>query len=181
MSTTHGAVLVSLSEEVVSRLLELRRSPNERLVDVVERLTGSGVLIPAPPERAMAEPCCASGRYIIRILGEVIMVDTLAEALSRALNVLADLDSGFLSQLELTGGRTRRNVARRRDSIHPGRSDLNESYTRELRPGWYIGTNYAYRDVCRILGDACRIAGLHWGSDMELVDNQAHWPSSSRA
>ena len=168
MNISTENILVALPERTVARLMNLRRFPSERVADIVKRLTVS--VSDGPNAKGRDETSInlsgGRGRYVLRVLGESKVVGTLAEALSCAINTLADLDSGILERLENTGGRTRRNVARSQDAIHPGRDDLNNRHTLEFRPGWWISTNYSYPDIRRILKDICREAGLSYGRDL---------------
>ena len=109
--------------------------------------------------------------YGITLLGESFSVASLGEMLITVLGQLADMDAEFLPQLSLKHGRTRKHVARRPEDIYPGRPDLATRYSREIRLGWYVGDNYARRDVERILHDACEIAGLTYGEDLVM-----EWP-----
>ena len=170
MTVTSGAILVALSEETVSRLMSMRRCSSERMDDTIARLLAQGVAEPTSMETNKCEPSDVRQRYVVHILGERYRVRTLVEALARVLNTLADLDPAILDRLQATGGRSRRNVARSRDAIHQGRADLNGKYTLEFRPGWWTGTNYSRRDICRIMRDACLLCGLTYGRDMALVD-----------
>lgn len=163
MMTASRSILVPLSETTAVHLFSLRRSPDERLEDVIERLSA----VSQESERAAPSVAtAASARYVVDILGERKVAGTLAELLATVLNTIADLDINVLRRLESTGGRSRRNVARSRAAIYPGRDDLNASYTIEFRPGWWVGTNYSYNDVRRIIGDVCSAAGLTYGADI---------------
>ncbi len=107
-------------------------------------------------------------RYRATLRGNVIGGDALWQVLAGVLNHMADEDSGFLARLSAEQGRSRRHVARNRDAIHPGRGDLNRRFTREFRPGWYIGTNYSAADTRRILRAACTVAELTFGQDLTV-------------
>ena len=169
MTATSTSILVPLSEETVSRLMGKRCEPSECLSDIIDRLTASNDSQSRRIESDRYEPGSGRTRYTVLVLGEILPVSTLVEALAKVLNMLADLDPEFLERLERTGGRTRRNVARGPHAIYPGRPDLSR-YALEFRPGWWIGTNYSRRDICRIVEDACRVTGLAYGRDVELVD-----------
>ena len=168
MTVSAENFLVSLPEQTVARLMNLRRFPSERVADVVERLAVTNELRAKAQDENSLSVSGSRGRYVLRVLGESKTVGTLAEALSCAINTLADLDSGILKRLENTGGRTRRYVARSQAAIHPGRDDLNSRHTLEFRPGWWISTNYSYRDIRRILKDICREVGLSYGRDLGI-------------
>ena len=109
--------------------------------------------------------------YRITLLGESFSAASLGDTLITVLGRLADMNSEFLPRLSLKHGRTRQHVAQRPEDIYPGRPDLADRYSREIRPGWYVGDNYARRDVERILRDACEIAGITYGEDLVL-----EWP-----
>ena len=109
--------------------------------------------------------------YRITLLGESFSAASLGDTLITVLGRLADMDTEFLPRLSLKHGRTRQHVAQRPEDIYPGRPDLADRYSREIRPGWYVGDNYARRDVERILSDACEIAGITYGEDLVL-----EWP-----
>jgi len=168
MNASTQTVLVALPEDTISRLMGLRCFPNECLADIVGRLAGSNNSAPTEQNKSVCKPRSGRDRYIVQVLGKRMMARTLTEALSAILKTLDDLDDGFLERLEQTGGHVRRNVARSPDAIHPGRPDLNKRYTLEIRPGWWIGTNYSYQDTCRIIRDACRVARLSYGCDIEF-------------
>jgi len=168
MTAPVEVILVALPEHTVALLMERRRFPDERLAEIVERLALTHTPSTKVRKQADLRPRPGQDRYMLQVLGESKAVGSLADALACALNTLADLDGGILERLENTGGRTRRNVARRREAIHPGRPDLNQRYTLEFRPGWWISTNYSYRDIRRILRDVCRETGLSFGGDLDL-------------
>ena len=53
-------------------------------------------------------------------------------------------------------GRTRRHIARTRDALYPGRSDLI-NHSEEFAPGWFIGTNESNKSKHKLIRAACRI------------------------
>ena len=112
--------------------------------------------------------------YRITLLGESFSAASLGDTLITVLGRLADMDSEFLPRLSLKHGRTRHHVAQRPEDVYPGRPDLAARYSREIKPGWYVGDNYARRDVERILSDACEVAGITYGEDLVL-----EWPGEA--
>ena len=92
-------------------------------------------------------------------------VDTLADVLVSVLRTIQEIDDGFLLRLSREFGRVRPILARDPKELYPGRSDLSH-YSRQIADGWHVGTNYSKRDVTRILGRICEIAGLNFGEDL---------------
>ena len=162
-------MLVPLHHETVARLIESRKGPDETLDSVLVRLTDQRCMarsLHSAKPTAVLPGRAKSGRYRATVLGESIATSTLGGLLANVLNLLADLDGGFLSQFSSFHGRTRRHVARNREAIHPGRDDLNRRYACEFRPGWWMGTNYSATDVRRILTDVCKCTEISFGRDL---------------
>ena len=88
----------------------------------------------------------------------------MADVLVTVIGELAKLDAEFMDRLSEETGRSRRYVARKPEALYPGRSDLAQ-YRREVRPGWFVGTNSSHRDVVRILRAACEVAAITFGKD----------------
>ena len=169
-----SGMLVRLPETTVVALARQIRG-DEDIVGVIGRLAKTHALTPtiASPNSsgpdATRRPRTGKSRYAITTLGEEASFQSLADCLVHAIDVLAGLDPAFLPRFAKRGGRTRRHVADARDAIYPGRADLLK-YVRELpsHPGWWVGTNYSWDDVERILGDAANVAGLDYGTDIRL-------------
>ena len=166
--TIAATITVTLPERTAVRLMELRCSRNELLSEVIQRLAEQEGRTYGASKDSRSGTTSGRGRYEVRLLGEIRTVHSLSDVLVWTFNALADLDGTILERLENVRGRTRRAVARTRETIHPGRADLNMKYTLEFRPGWWTGTNHSYRDVRRILALACREAGLVFGEDVEI-------------
>ncbi|MDQ3928799.1 MAG: hypothetical protein M3328_06595 [Chloroflexota bacterium] len=92
------------------------------------------------------------------------------DVLVKLLQQLDARDSTFLARLAALPkhGRTRRYVARTKQELFPGRPDLAEEHSRELRPGWWVGGNLSRRSIERIIRTACEVAGLNYGFDIQV-------------
>lgn len=78
-------------------------------------------------------------------------------------------DDSFLHRFaEITTGSKRKLVAQDVSSLYPGRPDLVQSSSVELANGWFIGTNYATREVRRFISLACDTAGVLFDKDVEI-------------
>jgi hypothetical protein len=91
---------------------------------------------------------------------------TAKDFLLQVLRELASHDPGFLPRFSKEGGRKRRYVAENPYDLYPDRPDLVRDYKEELKPGWWVGTNYSVREIEFILRKACQAAGLKWGTDL---------------
>jgi predicted type IV restriction endonuclease len=60
-------------------------------------------------------------------------------------------------------------VSQQRSDLNPGRPDLAEKYSRQLRSGYWLGTNVSRQQVETILKTACEVAGLRYGSDFSIT------------
>jgi len=62
-------------------------------------------------------------------------------------------------------GRTRNYLARTKEELYPGSPHLKE-YSRQLKSGWWVGTNYSKNSMSIIIEMACDVAGLKFGKDL---------------
>lgn len=112
---------------------------------------------PAPPRGIGFE---FEGRWHAHRSGKDVMIAIL--------RLFADRDPTFLQRfVARPHGKKRRWVSQDKAELYPGRSDLQESCSEELRPGWWVGTNYsAEYDMPRIIQAACEVYGIAFGRDL---------------
>lgn len=65
-------------------------------------------------------------------------------------------------------GKKRRWLAIRREELYPGRLDLAREHSHKLSSGWWLGTNYSKRTIERIIRRACDVAGVRFGSELQI-------------
>lgn len=65
-------------------------------------------------------------------------------------------------------GRTRRYIALDRNELYPGRPDLVQEHSYQLRSGYWLGINISRKQVERIVTTACEVAGLRYGTDLKI-------------
>ena len=125
----------------------------------------------------IAETASSSGKkYDFEIFGEPCSVDTLADVLVSVLLFIHKIDDNFLPRISRESGRARPILARDPQELYPGRHYLSH-YSRKVADGWYVGTNYSKKDVARILGRICDVAGLVLGDDLSgpaIEDIKSH-------
>ena len=107
-------------------------------------------------------------------------MDTLADVLVSVLLSIHKIDDNFLPRISRESGRVRPILARDPQELYHGRHDLSR-YSRKVADGWYVGTNYSKKDVARILGRICDVAGLVLGDDLSgaaIEDIKSHAQST---
>lgn len=89
------------------------------------------------------------------------------DAMIDILRLFAQENRDFLGRFaSREHGRSRRWVARNKSDLYQ-RADLVEDYSRELVPGWWVGTNYsAAHDMPKIVKTACEVMGIKFGQDL---------------
>lgn len=152
-------------------LADFLRSEQERQVASRRQTTGRG----APRSRRRRQ----SGAAEFTLLGQRGRAATNADLLVAVLRLLAARDPRFLTMFSSEGGRTRRYVAKDPVDLYPGRPDLSR-FSKEIAPGWWVGTNYSAKETESILKKACRVAGVEWGVDLRLP-KRGHRPDRARA
>jgi excisionase family DNA binding protein len=100
------------------------------------------------------------------LLGTVREAGSAIDLLTQVVEQLAAKDPSFLERLSQVKGRTRRYVARQKEDLYPGRPDLVQQYSKQLKSGWWLGTNYNSNLIYSIVKKSCQIAGLRWGADL---------------
>ena len=83
---------------------------------------------------------------------------------------LSDDDSNFLNRFESRPkhGKKRRYLSRDKFQLYPDRPDLCEDHSFELKPGWFIGTNYSKAGIKKILRMACEVANIQFESELQV-------------
>ena len=105
------------------------------------------------------------GHWLIMFRYEEISANTGVDALEKTLKRLVSSDPRSVEKIATVRGRTRPLIARKLESLYPGRPDLS-GFSREFAPGWFVGTNYSRRDVMRLIRAAVEACGLVWGGDV---------------
>jgi predicted type IV restriction endonuclease len=83
---------------------------------------------------------------------------------------LADHDPTFIQRFVSLPkhGRTRRFIALNPSELYPGRSDLSQEHSYQLRSGYWLGTNVSRKQIERIISMACEVAGLIYDRDLRI-------------
>ena len=83
--------------------------------------------------------------------------------------LLAEKDSSFFERFaERKHGRKRRYLSREKENLYPGRPDLQKKASKEIAPGWWIGTNYSNQTKRQIIQMACEVAGIKFDDELKI-------------
>ena len=58
-------------------------------------------------------------------------------------------------------------IAATPQELYPGNPDLWK-YSKEIAPGWLLGTNESSEKKIRFVRLACKVIGLRWGKELKL-------------
>lgn len=105
----------------------------------------------------------ACGKYVAEFLGVAINASTLPGVFSQIVDLLSEVAPDALETLATHRSRKRRFVARNRNDIHPGRSDLR---VLQSSSGWWISGNIGREDLKRALKELTDVTGLTFGQDL---------------
>ena len=126
---------------------------------------------PAPPAtpagRALQSTSFATG-FVLQ--GRFSPCRNARDVLVSVIEALAEHDPSFLDRFVSLPrhGRTRRYIARDRNELYPGRADLVQEHSHQLRSGYWLGINISRKQVERIVTTACEVAGLRYGNDLKI-------------
>lgn len=92
------------------------------------------------------------------------------EILVRFFQELDRRDPGFFERFSALPrhGTRRRYLSRRRSDLYPGRDDLAEQHSVEIRSGWWLGINVSLSQIERIIIMASEVAGLQFNNEVLL-------------
>jgi hypothetical protein len=162
--------MISITPDVLARLMQLRLFESESLDEVLRRLlAGATKPIPMPAAKvATVTPSAGPSGVAYQLDGQTYTASDATEAMINILRDLAQYDDDFFPKLAAKiQGRTRNHVARSRSDVYPERPDLAR-YVKELGPGWFIGCNIANREKKKILRAACDVMGLAFDRDIKI-------------
>ena len=135
--------------------------------------SGSGPSVPSPdPDTLSSGPSqLARTRIVGFILGEEHVdagtaIGTLAELLTRLEREVPEFMERFALK---TISRNRNLVARNPAELYE-KSHLVDKHSKELRNGWWLGTNLSKAQVRGHIETACGVAGVSFGSQLKLIE-----------
>lgn len=186
MNLIHSSpiVLVTLRESTFAALMSLRSDDETldavaaRCADLARRTSAAAKaptpalapILPAEPNLPVVEtvstwPAATRGNHIVSVLDMPVGADSYGALLRNVVDAIHDLDPSVIERLSEMKARTRRYVARERERVHGGRSNLPALKTSS---GWWVSANIGERDLVRSLKALCRASGLRYGKDIRF-------------
>lgn len=168
MSLDGTAMLISLPEATVARLLAVRTSDLESISDVVDRMLAARE--PAKPKELACEETFGAvsslqGKYSCEVLGSALQASTLPVLFGAVIDLVNEIDPAALKKFSHDRARKRTFVALDKRAIHPGRPDLGVILTAS---GWWISSNVGAKDIDRALRALAKTTGLVFGKDIRF-------------
>lgn len=135
----------------------------------------SRVVAPQPPRSSAAQPPVAPA---MKPLGSVGFIHNgqhhparnARDVLVSVFETLSQHDGTFLERFAALPkhGRTRRYLAKSPGELYPGRPDLSNEHSTQLRSGWWLGTNVSRAQIERIIEMACEVARIEYGRELSV-------------
>jgi hypothetical protein len=115
-------------------------------------------------------PSRGRGLWSVEIGGRRRPAANAKQAYRILLHELAAAYPHFLEAFAEEQGRSRRFVARTPAALY-GKAAHLARYAEPLVAGWYFDSNLSAARVARLARIAARLCGLHYGSDVRILDN----------
>lgn len=113
------------------------------------------------------------GLWSVELAGRRLPAANLKHAWCLLLRELDTAYPHFLEELAGEKERSRRAVARApKDLYGPRAAHLAGRHAQPLVGGWYVDTNLSTAQIAKRARVAARLCGLHYGSDVRILDNQ---------
>jgi len=150
--------------DILRRLLRAGRARAAPVPDATAfSATGPGAIRPRGAPRGR-------GLWSVEIGGRRIPAANAKQAYRILLRELATAHPHFLEAFAEEQGRSRRFVARTPAALY-GKSAHLARHAEPLLEGWYFDSNLSAARVARLARIAARLCGLHYGSDVRVLDN----------
>jgi hypothetical protein len=151
--------------------LALGESENDILRRLLLPARGAGKRAEAKPgARRAPGPPRGRGLWSVEIAGRRIPAANAKQAYRILLRELAAAHPHFLEAFAGEKGRARHFVARSPAALY-GTSPHLARHAEPLVEGWYFDSNLSTARVARLARIAARLCGLHYGSDVRILDN----------
>jgi len=123
------------------------------------------------PARGTLRTTRSRGLWLVEIAGQRIAAGNLKQAYRILLRELARAHPHFLEAFAEEKGRARRFVARTPAALYGRSPHLARRHAEPLADGWYFDSNLSADQVAKRARVAARLCGLHYGSDVRILDN----------
>lgn len=177
---TGGSRTIEIDVEVHRAIERARQALGESENDILRRLlllptrgrrAGPGTeASPGAPRGASGAPR-SRGLWSVEMAGRRIPATNLKQAYRILLRELAVAHPHFLEAFAEEAGRGRRFVARTPETLYGRSPHLARRHAVPLADGWYFDSNLSAEQAAKRARIAARLCGLHYGSDVRILDN----------
>ena len=170
------SMLVDLLSETVEDLCGFKPDP-DTAAGYIASIARTGIPIDPMPspgrkpnEKPKPEPRFNGDKFAFVLKGENLTGRSGIDIIIKIVERLSDDDPGFLERFTALSkhGSKRRYIARSKDELYPGRPDLRDEHSHQLKSGFWMGTNYDGKAMKKFIELACDVAGLKFGSDIKI-------------
>lgn len=128
-------------------------------------------LSPEPPSVSKGgKDVASSGSTGFSFEGRFYPTRNAIDTLKQVFDLFIQRDSSFGERFSRLPkhGRSRRYLAANVNDLYPGRPDLVQECSTQLPSGWWIGTNHSKQTISQIIGMACDVAQVSYGTDLKV-------------
>lgn len=167
IATANSMVQLTLPKALIASMLVVHDDLRAALVEVLRATKEADV----EEDTHAAAPSVdevmtgADAKYHGELLGQKLAASTLPMLLGQFVDQMACVAPEALEELSYRRSRKRRFVARRWESVHPGRPDLGVLQTTS---GWWVSSNIGKEDLIRALKELASSAGLQFNRDVRF-------------
>lgn len=168
---------IGIDVEVHRAIERARLSLDESENEILRRL----LISPRPDGRRARRPGRGArphgaesrrrGLWTVEIQGHKRPAANLKDAYRELLCVLGAVYPHFLEAFGEEKARGRRFIARSPSALYERSPHLARDHAEALADGWYFDSNLSAEQVARRARIAARLCGLHYGSEVRIVDN----------
>ena len=168
LQTTNIKIDIEVHRAIENQRTTFGQSPNDILREVFKlpepevAAKTLGPIMTAPTSRRR------TGTYVFVVSEKRVENDSLKAAYVNCLRTMAKHVPQFLERLSKEKTRARRIIAQKPEDLYLRSPELAEQHALPLENGWWVDTNLSQSQVEQRLKTACGVAGLQFGSDLEL-------------
>jgi hypothetical protein len=167
---------VEIDLDVHRALERARQALGETENDILRRVLLTRAAKPAartaaPPGAGRSATTRSRGLWSVELAGRRLPAANLKHSYRLLLRELDAAHPHFLEDFAREKERTRRFVARTPAELYGRSPHLAGRHAQPLGGGWYFDTNLSAVQIGKRARIAARLCGLHYGSDVRILDN----------
>jgi hypothetical protein len=160
------AMMISLPEATVARLLAMRETSDECVATVVDRMLSTETptaLTSQTMQEKRQMSAIPQGKYTCEVLGTKLQASTLSSLFGEVIDLINVVAPDALLRLSKERTTKRRHLSQEKAGVHLVARHLPVLRTRS---GWWISKNISRLQTIAHLRALCAAAGLEFGKDV---------------